>query len=103
MGPVIYNSADIYIDSCQTLQDKITAIQAIIDALIVTATKAAGTANFNEYYLDDGQTKIQTRYRDVADIFQAINAFERLKQMYVNRLNGRMIRMVDGKNFTGCD
>lgn len=98
---VTYDSAAIYIQSADTLEAKVTAIDAIIDALLLTAATAAGSANYAEYSLDDGQTKIRTAYRDVADVYRGIQAFERLRQTYINRLNGRMIRLVDGKNFNG--
>lgn len=78
------------------------AVDAIIDALLLQAADTAGTSNYSEYYLDDGQTRISTKYRSVMDVQAGIFAFERLRQMYLNRLNGRMIRLVDGKNFRGC-
>jgi hypothetical protein len=96
---VEYDSAEIYIQSKTTLREKIAAMDAIISALETTALKAAGTDNISEYQLDDGQTKIRTMYRGASAVFRAIQDFERLRQMYVNRLNGRMVRLVDGKNF----
>ena len=96
---VIYNSAAIYIDSATTLQEKITKIDAIITALEDTALKAASTGDITEYTLDDGQTKINTIYRGAADVERAITSFERIRQRYINQLNGRIVRLVDGKNF----
>lgn len=96
-----FDSAAIYIDSCTTIRAKITAIDAIIAALLTTAAKAAAKDNILEYNLDDGQTKIRSAYRSTAEVFQSINNFERLKQLYVNQLNGRVFRLVDGKSFKG--
>ncbi len=98
---VVFDSAAIYLDTCKTNKEKIVAIDAIINALMITATKAAANDNITEYALDDGQTKIRTMYRGTAAIFESINAFEKLKQMYIQRINGRMVRLVDGKNFIG--
>lgn len=98
---VQYDSAAIYLESCTTVRAKIVAIDAIIAALMLTAAKAASTDNIEEYWLDDGQTKIKTLYRGTAAVFESINAFEKLKQMYINQLNGRIVRLVDGKNFIG--
>jgi hypothetical protein len=100
MGPVYYDSADVYIEKAADLLEKISRLDAIITALESTALKAAGTANIDEYMLNDGQTVIRTKYRDVQQVMAALMAFERLKQMYVNRLNGRAYRLVDGKNMT---
>jgi len=96
---VIYDSAFIYIDSATSLRDKITRIDAIIDALLNTALASAATDNFTEYVLDDGQTKIRATYKGTDAIFNSINVLERTKQIYVNRLNGRTFRLVPGKSF----
>lgn len=96
---IIYDSAAIYLDSTTTLQDRIVRLDAVIDALITLSLKAAETANFDEYQLNDGQTVIRTKYRDVMQISNSIAAFEREKQRCVNKLNGRMVRLVDSKNF----
>ena len=96
---ITFDSADIYIESQATLRAKITAIDAIISALEATALKAAATDNITEYWLDDGQTKIKTTYKGADAVLRSITAYERIKQMYVNRLNGRVVRLVDSKNF----
>lgn len=97
----IYDSSSVYIEKATSLQDKITRIDAVISALLTTATKAAANDHLTEYMLDDGQTKIQTTYRGTDEIFKSIQAFEKLKNIYVNQLNGRVFRLTDSKNFTG--
>ena len=94
-----YKSANIYINEATDLRDKISRINNVINALLDVALKAASTENITEYQLDDGQTKIRTMYRGTKAVFEAINDFERLKQMYINRLMGRAIRLVDSQNF----
>lgn len=98
---VVFDSSAIYIDCASTLVEKIARINAVITALETTALKAAETGNFNEYWLDDGQTKIKTVYRNPADIERSITAFEKIRQRYINQLNGRVVRLVDGKSFIG--
>jgi hypothetical protein len=100
MTPVYFDSADVYIQCASTLQDKITRIDAIITALEDTALKAAANDNISEYSLNDGQTVIRTVYKGADAVLNSIMAFERIRQMYVNRLNGRVFRLVDSKNFT---
>jgi len=95
---VVYDSASIYIEGATSLCDKITRIDTIIDALMTTALKAAANENIEEYWLDDGQSKIKTIYRGTAQIMESIKSFETIKQLYVNRLNGRVVRMVDSKS-----
>lgn len=98
---VYYDSAYKYIDCASTLRDKIAKIEIIISALEDTALKAAANDNITEYSLNDGQTIIRTVYKGADAVLASIQAFEKIRQMYINRLNGRMIRLVDGKNFTG--
>lgn len=97
----IFSSAFTYLESCTTIQSKIAAIDAIIDALLITMAKAATKENFSQYSLNDGQTIINASYRSVKDIELSIEGLDRLKQMYLNRLNGRMVRLVDSKAFPG--
>lgn len=96
---VIFDSAGLYISSATSLKEKVVKVNNIIDALLLEAANSVGTANLTEYSLDSGQTKIKTMYRGVDAILTAINGFERIKQTYLNQLNGRVIRLVDGKNF----
>ena len=95
---VQYDSAQIYIDSATTLREKIVKIDLIIIALETTALKAASTDEISEYWLDDGQTKIKTVYKGADSVLKSIMAFESIKQMYINRLNGRVMKLVDSKN-----
>lgn len=96
---VIYDSAAIYVESCQTTRGKINAIENIIQALLIASVKAATTGNLSQYSMNDGQVIINCTYRNVNEIADSITALEGTKQMYINRLNGRKMRLVDSKNF----
>lgn len=96
---VEYNRASLYLETKSSIREKIIAIDAIIDALLVSAADAASNEGITEYWLDDGQTKIKTVYRSSESIFKGITAFQRLRQIYVNRLNGRVSRLVPSKSF----
>lgn len=96
---MIYDSAGIFIESGNSLSEKIQRIDLVISALLVLLVDNATAAQYKEYQLDDGQTKIRSVYNSPADIQTSINAMEKLKQMYVNRLNGRVFRLRDGRNF----
>jgi hypothetical protein len=96
---VYYDTCGLYIQSRTTLEAKIAGIDAIIDALELAALAAASGSNVSEYQLNDGQTIIKELFRGPQGIATAINNFEAIKQRYVNRLNGRVVRAVDGKNF----
>ena len=95
---VIYDSAAIYIQSSTALCEKIAKIDSIIAALEDTALSSAANDNIEEYWLDDGQSKIKTTYKGTDEVFKSIHAFEKMRQIYVNRLNGFVVRMVDSRS-----
>lgn len=96
---VVYDSLDVYVTSAATNLDRVQRIDNIINLLLDVAVKMAAQQMFTEYTLDTGQTKVSTVYRDTASVQKAIRDFEALKMLYINRLNGRMTRLVDTKNF----
>lgn len=96
---MVFNSESDYISRAQGLRERLDRIDSIIDALLLQSVSAAANSDISEYQLDDGQTKIRTMYRDSAQVASAIAGYERLKQMYLNRLQGRVTRLMDGKNF----
>lgn len=98
---VEYDSALIYLQSKTDAKSKIIAIDAIIDQLLLTAAKGALAEDVTEYWLDDGQSKIKTVRRGVAAITKSIEELEKLKQLYINRINGRVFVLRDSKNFIG--
>lgn len=85
--------------SAKKLKEKLAKIDAVTDSLLTTAMKAALTGDTVEYSLDDGQMVTKQTFRNVEDIEKAITAFEKLRNMYSSRLNGRVRRIVDSKNF----
>lgn len=78
-----------YVESKTDLASKILAIDALISAMELKIVDATGSAEYDEYSMDDGQMKVRTKYRSVADVMAGITALEQLKQRYVNRYNGR--------------
>lgn len=96
---VTYDSAGVYITAVSDLQQRVARIDAVIAALEDAALKAAGAGHIGDYFLDDGQTKIKTAYRSPSELAASITAFEKIRQRYINQLNGRVMRLVDGKNF----
>ena len=93
---VLYDSLSIYINSKKDLKAKIAAIDAILEALDATELDAALNEGRAEYILDDGQTKIQLNYRGIEGIEKARFILEQRKQRYINTINGRVNRAIDG-------
>lgn len=93
--PIIYSKASDYLGTLTSIKAKIAAIDSIIDTLMLTAAEAAGNDNFTKYELNDGQTIIKCEYKGVDSIMKSIQAFRRLRIMYINDSNGRAFRLVD--------
>jgi hypothetical protein len=77
------------------MEEKLCAIDKIIDALFVAAAEAAGGQDLQQYSLDDGQVKISSMPRDAKSIQRSIEAYERMRHYYLNRLNGRGMILKD--------
>ncbi len=94
-----FDNCGLFIESKTDIRAKITAIDAVITALMATLLKAAAGEDIGEYQLNDGQTIIKQVNRGVAGIERSIQALRILRQDYINQINGRVFRGVDSKNF----
>lgn len=98
----IYISAQCYITSVADKKARLVKIKAVLTALDDLALAAAAGDNISSYTLDNGQTKVNTEYRSLADVERSIAAFERIKNRLEQDLNGgAVIRLVDGSNLRG--
>lgn len=99
----VFESADVYIECGTSIKDKIDRIDAIIDTLLSTAVKSAVKDGVSEYTLNNGQTTIKTVLKGTDSIAASIQAYNKLKQIFIQQLNnnsvGRVVRLVDSKNF----
>ncbi len=95
----LYNSEKIFIESATTTEEALARVCAIIVALETLAVTSAANEDVAEYWLDDGQTKIKRVYRSTMEISQSIMKWEQVKQIYINKLNGRTFQMVSANEF----
>jgi hypothetical protein len=86
-----------YIESKTTIQGRINAIETLIDSVLMQMISAVDTGNNIEYLVDNGQSKIMLKYRSPDEVAKVIQTLEKTKQIYVNRLNGRVMRSMDTK------
>lgn len=94
-----YYSEYDYLSSATTIKEKISKINEIIAVLEESALKSATRQHIDEYWLDDGQTRIKTVYRSMDEVVNGLFALNKLKEIYTNKLKGRIVRLVDEKNF----
>lgn len=98
-----YTSAAEYLVSLPDLKTKIEGVDAIITAYTTALLNGALSANQQEFWLDDGQSKIKNIYRSPNEIMGILNLLEKWKAtlivQYNNQKNGRVYRLSDSKNF----
>jgi predicted metal-dependent hydrolase len=84
-----------------SLRAKIIEVDVIIDELFNTALKSVASGNHAEYELDTGQTKTRVKYTSMSSVQKAIEDYENLRQMYVNKLNRSTghVRLMNEDNF----
>jgi len=89
----------VYLESKKSLADRIKAYNDLITAMENRAAEVAAglNASVDEYSMDDGQMKVRTKYRNIDDVIAGILALERMKQIYINRYNGRVFVLRDVK------
>lgn len=92
---VYYSSSMIYVTSATDIKQRLQRVRDIIASLYVAMGSAAANTGIEEYSLNDGQTIISEKYRNPDAIRSAIKGFEALENNYLNKLNGRVIRLVD--------
>lgn len=101
---MIYNSLGIYISSFKDdLAAENEAIKAIIAALRIAQLDSAqvGNSATSEFSIDDGQSIIKGVNRDPRILQQTIDLLKQNLFENENRINGRVFRNVDAKNFGG--
>lgn len=90
---LVFDSALHYCESATNLNDQLVKIDQIINGLLDLQITVIDKGDIEEYFLDDGQTKIRNRYRSSAQISEAIDAWNKRKQILINQLNGRNMRL----------
>ena len=90
-----------YIESCETVRDKIIAIDLLIEKMMLAALDASGSAIYSSYDMNDGQMIVKAAYRNANDVFEGINVLEKIKQRYINQLDGRVMTFRGGNRITG--
>lgn len=90
MANVITYTLSEYIRSRKTLRGKIEATEQMISQLEDKMLESIDDIANSDYLLDDGQVRVQSRYRSTGEIEQSLQALEKMLQRYINQYNGRI-------------
>jgi hypothetical protein len=86
---IYYTTIPQYIESRTTLVEKIAAYDVIISGMQSALLEATVSGHLSEYEMDDGQMKVRARYRNIDEMQRAMTGLEKLRQNFVNKVNGR--------------
>ena len=78
---------------------KIAQLDAIIESLFEVALVSVGNGNMMQYELDTGQSKQKVEYTSPKQVTDAIESYEKIRQLFVNKLSPRQIKLTNYKNF----
>ena len=100
MSYTTYTIAD-FLRTKFSYRDKINAIDLLIDKMLLSVAESIDGMNpsISEYQMDDGQIKVKTVYRSIKEVQDGVHALETLRNMYENRLRGRVVVLKDEKTF----
>lgn len=91
MSVTDYSTIREYVESATSVKARIAAIDVLIDAMILNMADAVDNSGTASFRLDDGQMNINTEFRTVEDVQKGVKSLESMKQMYINRINGRTV------------
>lgn len=101
MTPAFFEKDTDYILSRTTIEARIAAIDAIIDALFVQQLALASQGEpITEYMLNDGQTIIKAIYKTPEAIARTIELMQKQRNRYAN-MGRNTYRLVGERNFIG--
>lgn len=89
--------SDYLIKQKQSDKERLDAIDQLIEMTILKQLDVVtnNDPSISEYQFEDGQVKIRTAYRTSSDFKNALASLESIRQIYVNRLKGRVMNLVD--------
>lgn len=96
---VYYESCSCYLETATSLKDKIVKYDLLIASMYDALERAALSGDIDEYWIDDGQTKIKNIYRSPEDLLKSIKALEQLRQIIMGKLCGNVTVLRDGPSF----
>lgn len=99
MEGIVFIKFDLNLETCKSIRDRIAKIDSIIDSLLTTALTTVNEGNIAEYELDTGQTRNRVKYNSPESVLDAIDKYETLRNRYALKLQPRMVRLMDEKNF----
>lgn len=91
-----YTTIPQFIEQASKLIGKIATYDALIEAFEKSILESTTSGHLLQTELDDGQMKLRVQYRNTKDMVTAMEGLIKLRQMYINRYNGRSVVLRSG-------
>jgi hypothetical protein len=91
-----FTTVSAYFECKSKLIGKIATYDLLIESMEKTLMAGIESGHLLQWELDDGQMKVRSQYRNVNDLSNAMQGLIKLRQYYINKANGRSIRLVGG-------
>jgi hypothetical protein len=85
-----------YVECKEKLIGKVAVYDLLIEGLEKSILEATVSGQYAEYEMDDGQMKVRSRFRSIDQMIAGMQGLRKIRQDYINQINGRGIRMVGG-------
>lgn len=85
-----------YMECKSKIIGKIATYDLIIEGLEKSILESTLSGIYSEYELDDGQIKCRTKYRSMDQMISGMQGLRKIRQDYINQINGRGTRLVGG-------
>ena len=91
-----YMTISQYVECKSKLIGKIATYDILIESMEAAVLEATVSGHLNQWELDDGQMKVRSMYRSIGQMTDGLTGLIKIREMYINRLNGRLTRLVGG-------
>lgn len=91
-----YMTIPQYVECKSKLIGKIATYDLLIENMEAALLEGIASGHLNQYEMDDGQMKVRAQYRSVDQMRAGINGLIGLREMYINRFNGRATTLRGG-------
>lgn len=91
-----YTSIPQFFECAEKIIGKIATYDILIEKFEEAILEGASSGHLLQYEMDDSQIKVRVQYRNMKDMTDAMNNLIKLRQYYINKANGRSIRLVGG-------
>lgn len=91
-----YMSIPQFVECKSKVIGKIATYDILIEKFEEAILEGAASGHLLQYEMDDSQVKVRVQYRNMKDMTDAMNNLIKLRQYYINKANGRSMRLVGG-------